>query len=65
MANYMFKSSFSYCAPHLEGEEVFGFTKQPIDYPLDANNDFHHLDRVNFSRPQVTIIVVQPNVVGN
>jgi hypothetical protein len=32
MGNYTFKYSFSYCASNLEGEEVFGFTKQPIDY---------------------------------
>jgi hypothetical protein len=27
MANYTSKSSFFYCVPHLEGEEVFGSTK--------------------------------------
>jgi hypothetical protein len=65
MANYMSGSSFSYRVPHLKREEVFGFAKRPIDCPPNANNDFHHLDHVNFFRPQVTIPTTQPNVVRN
>ncbi len=65
VANYTSKFSFSYYTPHLEGEKIFGFTRQPIDCPLSANNDSHHLDRVSFSHPQVTVHTAQPNVVGN
>jgi hypothetical protein len=65
VANYTFGSSFSYHVPHLKGEEVFGFVKQPADCPPSADNDFHHPDDVNFFRPQVTIPIAQPNVVGN
>jgi hypothetical protein len=36
---------------HLKGEKVFGYAKQPINYPPDINNDSHHLDDVNFSHP--------------
>jgi hypothetical protein len=54
VANYMFRSSFTNCPLYFEGEEVFGFVKQLVDYPFDANNDSHHLDRVNFSRPSST-----------
>jgi len=49
MANYMSRYSFCYYALHLEGEEVFGFTKQPVDYLPSVENDFHYLNRVNFS----------------
>ncbi len=51
VANFMFGSSFFYCTPHLEGEEVFGSTKQHANCPLDANNDFHRPNHVNFSHP--------------
>ncbi len=65
MANYMFGSSFSYYVLHLEGEEVFGSAKQLANCPLGAKNDSHRPDHVNFSRPKVTIIITQPNVVNN
>jgi hypothetical protein len=50
---------------HFEGQEVFGSIEQPISYPCGANNDFHRPYHVNFSHAQVTILVVQPNVVEN
>jgi hypothetical protein len=65
MANYTFRSSFSYRTLHLEGEEVFGFAKKPANYPPSAENDSHHHDRVNFFHPQVIVIVTPPNVVRN
>jgi hypothetical protein len=65
VANYTFRSSFFYRTLHLEGEEVFGFAKQPIDYPPSVDNDYHHFDHVDFSHLRVTILIVQPNVVGN
>jgi hypothetical protein len=65
VANYTFRFSFFYCTSHLEGEAVFGFAKQLANYPPDANNDSHSPNHVNFSHPQVTVIVVQSNVVGN
>jgi hypothetical protein len=51
MANYRFGFSFFYRAPHLKGEEVFGFAKRPVDCPFGVDNDSHHLDHVNFSCP--------------
>lgn len=51
VANYTFEFSFFYCTSHLEGEEVFEFAKLPVDYPLNAENDFHHPNCVNFSSP--------------
>jgi hypothetical protein len=65
VANYTFGSSFFYCALHLKGEEVSGSTKWHVDCPFNANNDFHHLDYVNFFRPRITIFIVQHNVVKN
>ncbi len=34
--NYVSGSSFSYHASHLEGEEVFGFSKRPVHCPLNC-----------------------------
>jgi hypothetical protein len=65
MTNYMFGLSSSYHIPHLKNQEVFGSAKWPIDCPPDVDNDFHHPDRVNFFRPQVTVPTTQPNVVQN
>ncbi len=62
MVNYTSRSSFSYCVSHFEGEEVFGSTKQPIDYPSNVDNDSHHHYRMNFSHPWVTVLIAQPNV---
>ncbi len=64
LANYMFVFTFFYHILHLKGEEVCGSAKRP-NYPPSVNNDSHHLDHVNFSRPRVTIHVAQPNVIGN
>jgi hypothetical protein len=61
-ANYTFRSSFLYRAPHLEGEELFRFAKWLADCPLGANNDSHRPNCVNFFCPQVTIHAIQPNV---
>jgi hypothetical protein len=47
MANYTSMSSFTNCLLHLEEEEVFGFAKQPVDCPLDANNDSHRSNCVH------------------
>ncbi len=58
-------SSFSYYVLHLEKEEVFGSTKHPVDCPLGVENDSHCPNHVNFFRPRVIVLVVQPNVVGN
>jgi hypothetical protein len=65
MANYMSRSSFSYCALHLEGEEFFWYAKQPADYLLSVENDYHDPSRVNFFRPWIIVPTVQPNVVEN
>jgi hypothetical protein len=65
LANYMFGSSFTNCLPHLEGEEVFGSSKQFVDCPLSTDNDSHCHDHVNFSHPRVTIPVVEPNIVND
>jgi hypothetical protein len=65
MANYTSISSFLYRTLHLEREEVFRFAKQPVNCPLGEDNDFHRPNRVNFFRPQVTILAIQPNVVEN
>ncbi len=65
MAIYMFGSSFFYYISHLEGEEVLGFAKQPVDYFLGVDNDYHCPNHVNFSCPQIKFLVVQPNVVEN
>ncbi len=51
VANYMFEPSFANHLPHLEGKQVFGFVKQPVDCPLSIENDSHHLDFVNLSCP--------------
>jgi hypothetical protein len=65
MANYTSICSFLYRALHLKGEEVFRFVKQLVNCPLGEDNDFHRPNRVNFFRPQVTILAIQPNVVEN
>jgi hypothetical protein len=65
VANYTFGFFFFYHPLHFEGEEVFGFAKKPTNFPFGVDNYFHCHDRVNFSRPRVTIPTAQPNVVGN
>ncbi len=61
MANFTFGSSFTNHLPHLKGEEVFGFAKQPTDCPPGV--DSHHLDRVNFSCPGVSVPTFEPDFV--
>jgi hypothetical protein len=39
--------------PHLEGEEIFGSTKQKLDLPPSDDGDSHRPDKVNFSQPPV------------
>jgi len=39
--------------PHSEEEEVFGFNKRKLDLLIGSIGDFHRLDKVNFSHPQV------------
>jgi hypothetical protein len=65
MANYMFRSSFTNCLPHLEGEKVFGSSKWLADCPLGANNNSHRPNRVNFFHPQITIPIAEPNEVDD
>jgi hypothetical protein len=38
---------------HLKGEEIFGSTKRKLDLPLGDDGDYHQLDKINFSQPQV------------
>jgi hypothetical protein len=63
VANFTFGSSFTNCLPHLEGEEVFGFTKKPIDYPLGINKDSHLPNFVNFFHPRVVILAPKLDIV--
>jgi hypothetical protein len=63
MANFTIGSSFTYHLPHLEGEEVFGFAKRPIDCPLGTKKHSHHPDHVNFSHPWVSILAHELNFV--
>jgi hypothetical protein len=51
MANYTFGSSFINCLLHLEGEKVFGFSKQLTNCPPSVDNDSHRSNHVNFSCP--------------
>ncbi len=53
----------SFIALCFEGEEVFGSAKQPTNCPLNADNDFHCLNHVNFFCPQIKILVAQPHIV--
>jgi hypothetical protein len=38
---------------HLEGEEIFGNTKQKLDLPPSDDGDSHRPEKVNFSQPRV------------
>ena len=40
--------------PHLEGERVFGSSKQKLDLPPRDDGDSHRHDRVNFSVPKLS-----------
>ncbi len=61
----MFGSSFFYYVMHLEGEEVFGSAKCPIDYPLGVENDSHRPNLVNFFQPWIIVHVAQLNAIVN
>ncbi len=51
VTNYMSDSSFTNYLPHLEGEEVFGSSKQLANCPPSVNNDSHCPNDVNFFHP--------------
>ncbi len=51
VTNYTSESSLLNHVLHLKGEEVFGLAKQPINYPPNVDNDYHHLDHVIFFCP--------------
>ncbi len=57
MANAIIKyiggSSFTTRIPHLEGQEVFGSTKQRVNIASRSEGDSHKHDHVNFSRPRI------------
>jgi len=61
MTNYMSKTSFTNRLLRLEGKKVFGFVKQPVDYPPRAKNDSHHFNYVSLSLPWVTVPTIVPN----
>jgi hypothetical protein len=65
MANYTSRLSFTNCLLHLEGEKVFGSFKQHADYPPGVDNDSHHPNHVNFSRPRVIVFATKPNNVDD
>jgi len=65
MANYTFKSSFTTCLLHLKGKDVFRFSKWLVEYPPSNDNDSQHPDHVNLSRPQITVLIVEPNIVDD
>jgi hypothetical protein len=60
--NFTFGSSFTNFLLHLEGE-VFGFAKWPIDFPSNADKDFHCHDSVNFTYPHISVPAFEPNFV--
>jgi len=49
VANYTNGSSFAIRIPHLEGQEVFGSTKQRAKIAPGLEGDSHGHDHVNFS----------------
>jgi hypothetical protein len=57
MANFLTKhlsgSSFITRIPHLEGEKVFGSTKQKVDITIRLESNSHGHDCVNFSQLKV------------
>jgi len=62
VANYTFGSFFTNCPPHLEGEKVFGFAKQPINYPLGVDKDSHCPNCVNFFHPWIFILAIKLDI---
>jgi hypothetical protein len=57
-------SSYTLKIFHLEGEKVFGSTKQRQELPLGLKGDLHKHDYVNFFCPQLEFILrnFTPNV---
>ena len=49
MAKLLGAELFSNRAPHMAGEEVFGFQKQKADVPLGFEGESHRPDKANFS----------------
>ncbi len=65
VVNYVSRSSFTTRTFHLEGEEVFVFTKCNVDFSLGVNDESHRLDCMNFSYHHVAILTCYPNNVDN
>jgi hypothetical protein len=65
MTNYTSKSSFITHLLHLKEKYVFRSSKWIVDCTLNIDNDSNHLNHVIFSRPQVTVLIVEPNIVDN
>ncbi len=57
--------SFTNCLLHLEGKEVFGFSKRLAYSPPSADNDSHCLNLVNLSHPRVIVPTTKPNIVDD
>ncbi len=53
ITKYSNGSSFTTSIPHLEGQEVFGSTKQTVDITLGLKGNSHKHDRVNFFQSKV------------
>ncbi len=53
VANYAYESSFM--TPHLEGDEVFGFTKHNVEFFLKVDDKLHRPHCINFSCPHVSV----------
>jgi hypothetical protein len=51
IAKLILGSSYTSKIPHLEGEEVFGSTKQRQYLPLRSKGDSYKHDHVNLFRP--------------
>jgi hypothetical protein len=65
IANYISKFLLTTRIFHLEGEEVFRFTKHNAHFLLGADDESHRLDHVNFSHPCVVVPTYQPNSVDD
>lgn len=53
VSNYSNNGVLNTHIPHLEGEEIFGSSKQKMDLPLGFDSDSHRPDKVDFSIPRV------------
>lgn len=63
--NFISKLSFTNCLLHLEGKEVFRFSKWLTDYPHGVDNDSHCSDCVNFSHPRGIVLATEPDIVDD